>query len=196
MSIFDLCFLLAALASLVTFTTAGVCAIRGRGKKALRILSIYGACAAVYLTAGIAVSFLRPQLVLHPGDPWCFDDWCLTVQSVRQTPSSAGVLYRVDLRVFSRARRVSQRARGAWVYLIDERGRLYSPEPEPSATPLDVLLKPGESVVTWRVFRVAEDTRQLGLITGHGGPYCGTMSFLVIGESGCLFRKPSMIRIQ
>jgi hypothetical protein len=36
----------------------------------------------------------------------------------------------------------------------------------------------------------------LGLITGHGGAYCGAMSVLVIGEGGCWFHKPAMIRIQ
>jgi len=102
----------------------------------------------------------------------------------------------VGLRISSRARRVTQRASGAWLYLIDDRGHLYSPDPDPSAVPLDVLLQPGESVTTSRVFEIPSGVRRLGLVTGHGGPYCGTMDILIIGASGCLFKKPSMIRIE
>lgn len=145
---------------------------------------------------GVAVAFLKPQRVIRTGDPWCFDDWCLTVENVSRTPGQLEISYRVGLRIFSRARRVAQRANGAWVYLIDGRGRRYSPDPDPSAVPLDVLLQPQESVTTSRIFRVPDNVHELGLITGHGGPYCGPGALLIIGESGCLFRKPTMIRIQ
>ncbi len=42
---------------------------------------------------------------------------------------------------------------------------------------------------------VPADVHTLGLITGHGGPYCG-MEILIIGEGGCLFHRPTMIGIQ
>jgi hypothetical protein len=59
-----------------------------------------------------------------------------------------------------------------------------------------VLLQPGEIVATSRVFHVPASVRQAGVITGHGGPYCGPMDFLVIGGGGCLFGKPAMIKVQ
>jgi len=196
MSIFDLLFLLAVLASFVILVVAVVFAIRGRRAQALKILLTYCGAAAAYLATGIAVSFFKSQRVIGTGDPWCFDDWCLAVEQVSQAPGPAGTSYHVGLRIFSRARRVAQRASGAWLYLIDDRGHLYPPDPDPSAAPLDALLQPEESVTTSRVFHVPGDVHQLGLITGHGGPYCGPMAWLIIGESGCLFRKPTMIRIQ
>jgi len=130
------------------------------------------------------------------GDPWCFDDWCLTVEKVSRRSGQLGTSYRVELRIFSRAGRVAQRANGAWIYLIDDRGRRYSPDLDSSVAPLDLLLQPHQSVNTSRLFHVPDDVHQLGLITGHGGPYCGPMAFLIIGEGGCLFRKPTVIRIQ
>ncbi len=196
MTIFDLLFLLAVLGSFVTLAVVAVFAIRGRRAHALRILLTYSVAAVAYLVTGIAVSFFKPQRVIGTGDPWCFDDWCLAVEQVSQAPGPAGSSYHVGLRIFSQARRVAQRANGAWLYLIDDRGRLYPPDPDPSAVPLDVLLQPEGSVTTSRVFHVPNDVHQLGLITGHGGPYCGPMSWLIIGESGCLFGKPTMIRIQ
>ncbi|MGH9522107.1 MAG: hypothetical protein ACRD3E_06215, partial [Terriglobales bacterium] len=63
------------------------------------------------------------------------------------------------------------------------------------ATPLDALLAPGQSLAMRREFMVPPGTRVVGLITGHGGAYCGPMSFLIIGDSGCLFGKPPMVRV-
>lgn len=196
MTIFDLLFILVILVSVVTLVAAAVSAAKGKRTQSLKILRIYGICAAGYFLTVAAVAFLRPQRVIHVGEPWCFDEWCLMVENVARTPAPPQVSYEVDLRISSQTRRVSQRANGAWVYLIDDHGHRYSPDPTQPTVPLDVLLQPGESVTTSRTFRVPTDVRQLGLITGHGGPYCGPMNILIIGSGGCLFKKPTMIRIQ
>ena len=194
MTIFDLIFLAAVLISAITLITAAISALRRRGKKSLRILRIYGMCLVAYFAVALAVDLFRPQRVIAIGEPWCFDDWCLQVENVDHTSSGSNTSYHLNLRVYSTARRVSQRAKGAWIYLIDEHGRRYSPNPDPSATPLTVQLGPQQSVTTSRVFTVSADVHKLGLITGHGGSYCG-MGILIIGEGGCLFNKPTMIRI-
>lgn len=196
MTIFDLVFLLAMLATAVVLVALIVLLLRGRFRSALRVLIGFGVFAAVYVLTGIAVSYARPQHVMNVGDSWCFDDWCLAVDQVDRTPVAQDVDYRVNFRIFSRAGRVSQRAKGAWIYVIDDAGRLYPPEPDAAAVPLDTLLGPGESVKTSRTFRVPAGEHELGLIQGHGGAYCGTMSFFVIGDSECIFKRPPMIRIQ
>ena len=195
MTIFDLIFLAAVLTSVITLITAAISALRGRGIKALRILRIYGACVAVYLAISLSVAYLKPQRVFSIADSWCMDDWCLQVERVDSAPLGSKVSYSIKLRIYSTARRVSQRANGAWIYLIDEQGRRYLPNPDPSAIPLTVELGPLQSVNTSRVFEVPADARKLGLITGHGGPYCNPMSLLIIGQGGCLFNRPTMIRI-
>lgn len=196
MTVFDLLFILAFLISVVTMAVAAAFAIRGQLPRVLKILRLYCICAAGYFAIAVAIAFLKPQRVMSIGDPWCFDDWCLTVEKVDRTAGLSQVSYNVELRIFSRARRVTQRANGAWIYLIDDRGRRYSPDPAPSAVPLDAVLRPLESATTLRVFHVPPDAHELGLITGHGGRYCGPMDMLIIGSGGCLFRKPTMIRIQ
>jgi hypothetical protein len=196
MTVFDLLFVLACLISAVPIAVAVISAVRGRLPRALKILRLYSICVAGYFAIAVAVAFLKPQRVISIGDPWCFDDWCLTVEKVDQTVGPSQVSYSVKLRIFSRAQRVTQRANGVWIYLIDDRGRRYSPDPAPSAMPLDALLRPLESAATLRVFHVPPEAWELGLITGHGGPYCGPMDVLIIGSGGCLFRKPTMIRIQ
>ena len=196
MTIYDLLFLFAMLATAVTVAALLVLLVRRRFRTAVKVLIGYAICAVAYLGIGVAVSAARRQSVLAVGDSWCFDDWCLTVQNVSRTAEPQDVAYRTDLRVFSKAGRVSQRAKGAWIYLIDDAGRLYPPEADPSAAPLDMLLQPMQSVTTSRTFHVPSSAAPIGLITGHGGSYCGAMSLLIIGHSGCLFKKPTMVRIQ
>jgi hypothetical protein len=195
MSIFDLLFLASVLATAITLTTAAIFALRGRGAKARRIVRTYGICAVAYSVIALAFDFFKPQRVMAMTEHWCFDDWCLQVENIDRVPLGSKVSYDVKLRIYSTARGISQRANGAWIYLIDEQGRRYSANPDPSATPLTVKLGPEQSVSTSRAFEVPADVRTLGLITGHGGPYCGAMSLLIIGGGGCLFNRPTMIRI-
>jgi hypothetical protein len=61
MTIFDLLFLLAILASVVTLALAVVLAFCGRLASALKILRVYAIGALAYLASGRAVSYLRPQ---------------------------------------------------------------------------------------------------------------------------------------
>jgi hypothetical protein len=195
MTIFDLLFIAVFFASLATLITAAVTAIRGHRHQAVGILRRLGVCAIAYLTIVVVVALFSPQRVLNVGDPWCFDDWCLSVENVSRTPTPPLVSYDVSLHIFSQARRVSQRAKGAWIYMIDGRGNRYAPEPDQSPVPLDVLLQPGESVTTSRLFKLPANSGTLGLITGHGGPGCFPGCF-IIGDDASLFHKRTFIRLQ
>jgi hypothetical protein len=189
MAIFDLLFLSAFAVSLIALIAAAYAAVRGRTTRAFSILGIWMICAALYLATSIAVAFAAPQRVLAVGEPWCFDDWCLTVENTRRTDST----YDVGLRISSEAKRVTQRANGAWIYLRDEHDKHY--DPAPAAVPLDILLQPGESVTAKRSFNVPAGVRELGLVTGHGGTPCSLMALVIIGNGGCLFHKQTMIRL-
>jgi hypothetical protein len=195
MTLFDLLFLACLLATVVTLLAAAGTAIRGQWRRAGSILKRLGIAAVGYILLVLMVSAALPQRVLSIGDPWCFDDWCLSVDGVNRVDGQPDVAYRVSLTVFSRAKRVSQRAKGAWIYLIDGRGQRYEPLQDAGEVPLDVLLQPGDSVKTWRTFRVPASASGLGLITGHGGPYCSPFP-PIIGEAGCVFHKPTMVRIE
>lgn len=196
MAVSDLVFLLFTIYSGLSLVSAGVFAIRRRAPMAQRIVGIWLISAAVYLLVSVGVSFFRPQAIKAVREPWCFDDWCLTVERTRLVKTSVANIYTIDLLIHSAARRVDQRANGAWIYLIDGRGRRFIPDLDPTAVPLDILLRPQQSITTALTFHLPPDTRAVGVVTGHGGPYCGPMNFLVIGDSGCLFHKPPMIRIE
>jgi hypothetical protein len=193
MTIFDLLFLLLVFLTLLSLITAAIMALSGHRVRALRILRRLGLSAIAYLAIVAVVGVLSPQRVLRVGDPWCFDDWCLSVEHVERVPAPPQTVYTVSLRIFSEARRVSQRARGAWIYLIDQRGNRYAPEPDPAATPLDVRLGPGESVLTSCRFKVPADAGPVGLITGHGGPVW--LPSPIIGDDSSLFHKRTFVRL-
>jgi len=191
MTVFDLLFLASFLVSLIALGGAAYAAIRGRAARAFSILGVWTACVVVYLAISVAVAYAAPQRVIALGDPWCFDDWCLTVTKILHADTN----YSVDLLISSEAKRVTQRAAGAWVYLRDENDRHYEPFEDPGQMPLDVLLQPGQSVTAHRRFHVPVQVHELGLVTGHGGPPCGLMSLVIIGQGGCLFHRQTMIRL-
>ena len=193
MTIFDLLFLFLALVSLLTWGTALIVALRGRRARALRILRNFGVSALAYLAIVAIVGVLAPQRVLRLHEPWCFDDWCLAVESVTRAPAADTVVYNVSLRLSSRALRVSQSAKGAWIYLVDPQRNRYAPEPDPSAVSLEVRLGPGESVTTSRVFRVAAGAGPLGLITGHGPAW---LPAFIIADEASLLHKPTYVRLE
>jgi hypothetical protein len=131
MQIFEALFILLFAAACVTALIGFVSLFRGRRADAVRIFAHLGFATLLYLGVVAAVGYFSPQRVLRIGDPWCFDDWCLAVEKVTRQKS----VETIDLRLFSRARGVSQRANGAWVYLIDLQGNRYAPQPDPSAVP-------------------------------------------------------------
>src|ERR1700741_1553704 len=135
MSLLELSFLLAVLVSAITLIAVVVLTFRGRRRQALTLVGVFGICVVSYLAAGVLISFAAPQRILRVGEPWCFDDWCLSVEQVNRASGPVENSYLVSLRIFSRARRVAQRANGAWIYLIDDRRHLYPPHPDPSAVP-------------------------------------------------------------
>ncbi len=193
MTLLDLAFLAVALGTVVTLLWSVGSALRGNAGGALRVLRMLGLFWVAYLTIGLVISAVRPQRLIPTGTDWCFDDWCLTLNTMMARPIGDRVEYTATLRLSSQARRIRQRANGAWIYLVDGAHERYAPEPDSTETPLDVELGPQEVVATSRHFVLPAGRPPVALVTGHGGPYCGPMNLLIIGNAGCLFGKPTMI---
>jgi hypothetical protein len=192
MSPFDLLFILLFLTSVVTLLTAAVAAIRGR--RAAGILRVWAICFAAYMALVFVVALATPQRVYAVGEDRCFDDWCIAVEAADRSPAPQGILYTVTLRVSSRARRVTQREKGASVYLTDDRGRRFDAAPDPSAEPLDIPLEPGQAARAKRTFLVPPDAHDVGLAFFHEGSYCFPGCF-IIGEDSNPLHKRSVVRL-
>jgi len=191
-SIFDLLFIVLFLATAATVLSAAILAMRGRGARACAILRRLGICAGVYFGIIAITSLWLPRTVLRMGAPRCFDDWCIAVENASRQPAGERAAYTVSLRVFSTARRISQRENDVAVYLADDRGHRYDPVPNPSEVPLNVRLGPQESVTATRVFEVPADAHDPGVVIAHEGGF--PIGWFIIGYE-TWFRKPVIVRL-
>jgi hypothetical protein len=192
MTIFDLWFIALFLTGVGTLIVAAVSALRGRGGHAITLLRRLAFCAVAYVGIVYAATALSKAIVLHPGEPECDDDWCLAVDGLKRTQENTVAHYNVTLRIFSRARRVSQRELNAKdVYLVDPQWKRYDPIRTGSEIPLNTLLQAGESVTTSRLFELPADARGIGLIIDRTPvlPIC-----VIVGECGA-FHKATIVRL-
>ena len=192
MTIFDLLFLATLLTTVATLSIAAWCALRGQRARCARILRGWAFGACLYTGVVVLVSLVSPRRVLALGDPRCFDDWCIAVDSVKREPSGEHVSYVANFKLISRAGRVSQRENNLAVYLTDNRGRRYDAIPDNSAVPLNTLLGPQESISATRTFKAPADAQGIGVVIAHEGGI--PMGWFIIAEEGW-FRKPTIVPV-
>ena len=192
MNLFDLLFIALFLTTLCTLLAAGWFAGTRQFDRARRILQRLAWGAAAYMAIVISVSLVQPRQVLAVGEPLCFDDWCIAVTGVKRAADGGNVGYHADLRLSSRARRVSQREKNVVVYLADDRGRRYDSAAIASDIPISVLLRPQESVVVSRSFAVPANASRVGVVIAHEGGF--PIGWFIIGYD-TWFRKPPIVSI-
>jgi|SRR5690348_266381 len=190
MNIFDLLFLALSLATVATLLAAGVYALRGKFRRALQLLKRLGIGAAAYFCVVIAVSLALPRKTFAVGADQCFDDWCIRVQGYEAIPEKGNTAYTVNLRVSSRAKRVSQREKNLSVYLTDDQGTRYDAEADKSTGQFDVLLGPGESAAASRSFLVPANAKHVGVAIAHEGGF--PIGWFIIGYD-TWFRKAAVV---
>jgi hypothetical protein len=180
---------LATLISIMALTaTVGFC-LNKHPQLAGRIFRGWSVGAAVYVTVlGLVAMWPTKAAALKPGTPYCGDDWCMSIDGVSKTRAETGFTYQVALRVFSRANKGTRSAQGAWMDLIDDRNRRFSPVSDSSLPPFEVELNPGQSVDTVLTFNVPADANNLVLAVGLEGVH---YSSFVIGN-GDLLGKPRL----
>jgi len=145
-----------------------------------------------YTALTLAVSLLLPQKVVNPGQSYCVDSWCIGVRNVTRTDVGQNVAYKTQVRIFSDLNSGTTSAKGATLYLVDERGRRFPMVPDPSVTPFDTELSPKQAIETTLTFLVAADARQLSL-QGDGPTLWITKFF--IGDDSAWLHRPTLIRV-
>lgn len=194
MTLSDLLFIVLALASAGVFLLAGFSLVRGRFRRALTLLGALAFGLTVYLGLIVAVSLLSAPRELAFGENRCFDDWCIAVEDVNRTSSAAGVTYTATLRLSNRAQRVSQRENGIDIFLQDADGRRFSTAADPAATPFNVLLAPGQSLTTRRMFEVSNASAPIVLTIEHEGD-ARFPGVFIIGDDSSIAHPPTIVRL-
>jgi hypothetical protein len=126
--------------------------------------------AASYMGTVVLVSLLTPKTIVNIGDSYCWDLWCVGIQSVNATPQGQNTLYtaQVSLFVDSSTAELELTDPGKdqakqFFYAVDEQGRRF---PILAYAPLagaKVSVKPGESVKSSLTFLAPANARNLYL---------------------------------
>lgn len=135
----------------------------GRIRVAKRARWASVATVILYLAAVLLVSLLTPRTIVSIGDSYCYDLWCIGVQSVNATPQGQNVLYTARVRIFSDANRVSTSSAGSSIYARDDRGRRFPLIQDSSVISADVTISPGEPVERSLMFVAPAGVRKLYL---------------------------------
>jgi hypothetical protein len=182
------------LGAVILVLASAVLIASGKSRWAVRTLLACAALVATYTLAVIAVSMRTPQKIVRVGDSYCVDVWRIGIDGVSPKPFGQETVYKVDVRIFSDANHVKASARGASLYLVDDRGRRFPLVKDPSVIPFDVTLEPGQSVKTSLTFVAAADARQLFLTGDTGGepPFWARLYF---GSDDSLLHKRTLLRV-
>jgi hypothetical protein len=165
----------------------------GKFRQAVKALLAAAALLAVYTLAVIAVSLSMPQRIVNRGDSYCVDIWCIGIVGVNPQPLGKEIVYKVGVRIFSDANRVTTRAKDVSLYLIDERGRRFPLVRDTSVVPIDVTLDPGQSINTTLTFVTKADARQLFLTADYAGPPFWVR--LYFGSDESLWHRRTLLRV-
>jgi len=194
MSIFDLVFLAAALATAGSLLAAAVAAVRGRLAASRRVLRRLALGAGVYLVVLVAVSLFTPGRVLAIGEDNCSDDWCVAVTGVSPPSGSEDHSLVVTFRLTSRARRVTQREHGVLAYVRDSAGHRIDAQPAAGEAPFDIALGPGDKVETTRHFSLSPDAAPAEIVLTRAGlPFPGC---LIIGDADSFLHARTAVRLR
>jgi hypothetical protein len=187
MTIFDLLLIVVVLSAVAGFVIALVQAVSGRLGAASRTLLGLLSGLAAYVAIICIVSLSSSQKVKALGDPDCSDDWCFSPVKANFHDSMVAI----EFRVWSRAKRVTQREHGVNPFLVDERGERFA-SVESNGPPFDQPVGPGEQFTTVRRYRVRPGAATLDLILRDGfGP-----DAFVIGASQSLLHPRTVYRLK
>ena len=209
MTIFDLVFLFAVLVCVIGLFVLCYFLLRRQWRSARRVSLALGSFLLLYVVVLLSVSLLSPRHTLALHQNRCFDDWCLSVEQVRQqstigaspiTAVAHGTFYLVTVRVSSQAKAITQRALDVRVFLLDASGQRYDSSPEgqrvldatgQGGQPLTSELAPGGSFTHTIVFDLPGGVSHLALAVTHGL----FPDLLIIGSEQSFLHKPTIIEL-
>ena len=170
-----LIFLLTIITIVILLVTATVRAIRRQP-----ILKIARWSISILLGYSLAwvcfwLARWRPDIPL--GTDICFDDWCATIDKVKQLPAASrdSTEFILAITMSNHSRGIAQRPSEPRIHLIDDRGRIWSPSAS-GPVPLDARLDLHESKKTSMNFIVPVDASHLKALIEEG-PWTTSLLF-------------------
>ncbi len=207
MTLFDLIFLIAALALLVATASAMYLAVRRRWPAVSRLGWRTVAATVAYFAVLIAVSLTARPRLLPVGTSQCADEWCIAVtgatrETAIDTAKARGVFEIVTVEVTNQGRGRRQREADVYAYLVDADGRRFQVSPagesalERSGAAGDSLtgfVDAGSRRESHLVFDVPPDDSGLALIKAA---HRWTPARVVIGDPQSLLHPPTLMQVR
>ena len=165
MTVNDLIFIACVFVLLALVVRLVMQAIHQRYRALRRTAVMIAAFIGVYAALLIGIALTAKRQFIPPGEPKCFDDWCVAALQAERVEGNRWV---ATLEVSSVAKRVTQRASDAEVELEDRDGTRYHPSAEAKDKRLTDSLAPGESFLVEVPFLLPAEAEPAGLIISHG----------------------------
>jgi hypothetical protein len=161
---------------------------------------------AVWIVMANLISLLAPRTIVNVGETYCMDIKCLGIDEVVTQAHASNTTYKLNAHFFNDANTVKISFKNVALYLVDEHGRRFPLVSDPSATPYDALLDPGQSIKTTLIFDVASEVRQLFLTWEETGPqqriggkkapfWAPLVGSVMYGGGGFLLQKQALLRV-
>jgi len=205
MTIFDLLFLVAVLATIGAALRVAYLLLRRRLAHAGRAARRWAIFAGLYFGLLFVTSAFQPRAVVPIGQPRCFDEWCLAVDGARRQEVIGGTRARgdyviVSARILNSGRGRRQRERDVYALLRDEHGDMHRQSAEGRAalvgstgvgSQLTDSVDAGASERVELVFDVPHGARSFQFIAAHAWfPHA-----LIMGDAESLFHRPTVVEI-
>jgi hypothetical protein len=159
---------------------------------------VFAGLAASYMAAILLVSLLTPRTIVSIGDSYCWDLWCVGIQSVNSTPRGESMLYTAELFLFadsdSEQRLPPPDGAKQFFYALDEKGRRFPVVPSPASPAADaaIVVKPGESVKFGLSFLAPASAGRLYLTGDPAAPFWVRLYF---GSDLNPFHRRTLLRV-
>ena len=146
-------FFLVMLVSALMLMAALMCLPGREFRLAGKIVGWWGAGAAAYTALTIVVSLLLPQKIVNPGQSYCVDIWCISVQNVTKTLAGQDVAYKDRRPHLQRCGQRKDQRQGGVAVSGGRARQALSVGPRSFVIPFDTELSPKQSVDTTLTFR-------------------------------------------
>ena len=198
--------LLVSITVVLLLLLSAALAVGGNSRLAKRIALTTLKGLVVWIVIANSISLLTPRTIVKVGETYCMDINCLGIDEVVTQAHASNTTYKLNAHFFNDANTIKISFKNVALYLVDEHGRRFPLVSDPSATPYDALLVPGQSIKTTLTFDVASDVRQLFLTWEETGPqqrsggkkapfWAPIVGLALYGGGGFLVQKEAVLRV-
>lgn len=204
MKLADLAFIVLVLFVLSSVVRLGYLLLRARSEAARRAGRRLTIVVAGYVVILLAVALVSPGEVRAMHTPWCFDDWCVAVDSVVTAPDIQGARPKHEWRVAwltvsSTMRRARQAEPDAYVFLLDAAGNRHEASAageraldalSPGRHRLTDMLEPSSAISVAVAFDVSPSEGPYALSKSRRNRFPG---MFIVGDAESLLHRPTTV---